>query len=78
MSTRLQGLLENGIGVFLINKYAPNIDKCRMENFHATYGRARPFKLDEFTSVFLVLGMGLGCALFSFLLEIIGFRHALR
>lgn len=76
ITNRLQGLFENGIGVFLIKKYAPNIDKCRMENFHASYGRARPFKLNEFTGVFLVLGIGLGCAVIAFLFELTGFFHA--
>jgi hypothetical protein len=69
---RLMDLWESGLMRYWINTQPtiPKADQCFADN-KRRISRLSPIQLSDLTSAFLILGIGVGLATLSFLLELI-------
>ena len=69
LSRRLMDLFESGLMRFWAKTVVPMADKCLTTKKRRTSSRQVPIYLVDLTSAFLILGVGLGLAILTFLLE---------
>ena len=66
-------LVETGLTRFWVKSLStiPRADECMADNKRAVTRRVRPIQLSDLTSAFLILGIGIGLAILTFLIETI-------
>ena len=65
---------ESGLLRFWAKSVIPRADECFFTKKQETSARQVPIRLVDLTSAFLILGVGLGLAVLTFLLERIYFK----
>jgi len=71
MEWRLMELWEAGIPQFSVKNAMPGAEKCFAKTKPRASSREVPIRLDDLMGAFFILGIGLGLAMFAFLIEII-------
>ena len=66
----MQRAREMGLNTVWRKNHVPNIDKCMLDNQDKDK-KPTPITLAQISSAFVVLGIGIAVAAFTFLLEII-------
>ena len=66
-------LWESGLMRFWVNNLIPKAYECFADNKRRV-ARLSPIQLSDLTSAFLILGIGVGLATLSFLLELVFFK----